>query len=309
MQSYTSRPYSADEDLQAILEFLLAVRPAERVASYPSPVDLHEMFALQQVQDNTRLWFDAGNHMIGYALVDHYNNLLFEFEPQAFTLEIEAEIIALGIACIQRAMQEEGETLTLDASCRASDTEKIAFLTRHGFEQQEGYSVYMVRPLDQPIPAPQLPEGFAIRHVLGEEEVEALVALHRAAVGTEHMTVEERLAMMSVPEYNAKLDLLAVAPDGRLVAYCMCSISEEENAATGRKEGYTDPVGTHPDFQRRGLARALMLTGLQALKQRGMDFAVLGTSGENIAMQRTAESVGFHVASTTLWFARPVTPA
>ncbi|MDX9955836.1 MAG: GNAT family N-acetyltransferase [Anaerolineae bacterium] len=309
MQNYTSRPYSADEDLQAILEFLLAVRPADRVASYPSPVDLHEMFALQQVQDNTRLWFDAEGHMVGYALVDHYNNLLFEFKPQAFTSEIEAEIIALGIACIQRATQEEGETLTLDASCRANDTEKIAFLTRHGFEQQEGYSIYMVRPLDQPISTPQLPEGFTIRHVLGEEEVEALVALHRAAVGTEHMTVEERLAMMRVPEYKPELDLLAATPDGQLVAYCMCGISEEENAATGRNEGYTDPVGTHPDFQRRGLARALMLTGLQALKQRGMDFAVLGTSGENIAMRRTAEAVGFHVESTTLWFARPVTPA
>ncbi|MBN1921755.1 MAG: GNAT family N-acetyltransferase [Anaerolineae bacterium] len=307
MQSLTSRSYSSNEDLQAILELLLAVRPADRVASYPSPVDLHEMFALQQVQNNTRLWFDAEDHMVGYALVDHYNNLLFEFKPQAFTPEIEIEIIALGIACIQRAMQEQGETLTLDASCRAGDTEKIAFLTRHGFEQQEGYSVYMVRPLDQPIPTPRLPEGFTIRHVVGEE-VEALVALHRAAVGTEHMTIEERLAMMRVPEYKPELDLLAVAPDGQLVAYCMCGISEEENAATGRNEGYTDPVGTHPDFQRRGLARALILAGLQALKQQGMDFAVLGTSGENIAMQRTAESVGFHVESTTLWFAHPVTP-
>ncbi|MDX9954044.1 MAG: GNAT family N-acetyltransferase [Anaerolineae bacterium] len=309
MPGYTSHPFSTNEDLQAILELLLAVRPAERVASYPSPVDLQEMFALQQVRNNTRLWFDAENHMCGYALVDHYNNLLFDFEPQAFTPEIETEIIALGIACIQRVMQEQDETLTLDASCRAGDTEKIAFLTRHGFEQQEGYSVHMVRPLDQPIPTPQLPEGFTIRHVLGEEEVEALVALHRAAVGTEHMTVEERLAMMHVPEYKPELDLLAVAPDGQLVAYCMCGISEEENAATGRNEGYTDPVGTHPDFQRRGLARALMLAGLQALKQRGMDFAVLGTSGENVAMQRTAEAVGFHVESTTLWFTRPVTPA
>ena len=71
-------------------------------------------------------------------------------------------------------------------------------------------------------------------------------------------------------------------------------------------EGYTDPVATHPAFQRRGLARALLLTGLQLLKQRGVDTAVLSTWGENTAMQQTAKSVGFGVQSTTILFAKQV---
>jgi ribosomal protein S18 acetylase RimI-like enzyme len=116
------------------------------------------------------------------------------------------------------------------------------------------------------------------------------------------MTVEYRLAMMRVPDYEPELDLIAVAPDGRFAAFCVCHISREENALTGRNEGYTDPVGTHPAFQRQGLARALLLTGLHLLKQRGMDRAILGTWGENIAMQRTAASVGFRVESTTIFF-------
>lgn len=86
----------------------------------------------------------------------------------------------------------------------------------------------------------------------------------------------------------------------------MCSISQEENARTGWNEGYTDPVATHPDFQRLELARALLLTGLHALKQRGMDTACLGTSSENVAMQQKALAVGFRVQSTTLWFSKPV---
>ena len=107
-------------------------------------------------------------------------------------------------------------------------------------------------------------------------------------------------------EYDSELDLLAIAPDGRFAATCMCSISQEENERTGRNEGYTDPVATHPDFQRRGLARALLLAGFLKLKQRGMDVAVLGTSNENMAMRQTAQAVGFRVQSTTLWFSRPV---
>lgn len=111
---------------------------------------------------------------------------------------------------------------------------------------------------------------------------------------------------MRTPEYNPELDLVAVAPDGALAAYCFCQISQQANARTGRNEGYTDPIVTHPRFQRRGLARALLLTGLRRLKQKGVEFAALGTSSENIAMQRTATSVGFGAQSTKLWFARPV---
>ncbi|MCA9975702.1 MAG: GNAT family N-acetyltransferase, partial [Anaerolineales bacterium] len=137
-------------------------------------------------------------------------------------------------------------------------------------------------------------------------EAAALAALHRAAFDTETMTVEERLATMHLPEYEAELDLVVIAPDGRFAAYCTCSISAEENARTGRNEGYTDPVATHPAFQRQGLARALLLTGLRMLQQRGVETAVLGTSSQNIAMQHVAASVGFQVQSTKLWFAKQV---
>ena len=65
------------------------------------------------------------------------------------------------------------------------------------------------------------------------------------------------------------------------------SISTEENALTGRMIGYTDPVGTHPDFQR--LCRALLLSLPATAEERGMD-ARLGTGSWNNAMQRAAQS-------------------
>jgi ribosomal protein S18 acetylase RimI-like enzyme len=123
------------------------------------------------------------------------------------------------------------------------------------------------------------------------------------------MTTEERLSMMTTPEYDPSLDLVAVAPGGALAAYCMCYISAEENARTGRNNGCTDPVATHPRFQRLGLARALLLHGLRLLRARGMDFARLGTSSDNIAMQRAAQSVGFRLEFANVWFEKPLRPA
>jgi len=298
--------YSGAKDLQSMINLLVAVKPADRITDYPSVVDLREALALTNVQDNTRLWFDTNDQIVGFAFVDPYNNLRFEFDQQAAHPDIKSEIVTWGVECIRRAMQESGESLTLDASCRDDDTERIALLEQHGFVMQEIRSLHMVRPLDKQIAMPQVPAGFNIRHVTSEQEVAALVALHRAAFGTENMTVEERLAMMRLPEYDPELDLAAIAPDGQFAAYCMCSISREENVRTGRNEGYADPVATHPDFQRRGLAKALLLTGFRKLKQRGIDVAVLGTSSENIAMQRIAKVVGFRVQSTKLWFAKPV---
>lgn len=306
MTIFRNRTYGEAKELQSMINLLLAVRPADRVTDYPSIIDLREMLALSNVQEKTRLWFDAHNQMIGFAFVDPYHNLRFEFDEQAAHLSIEPEIVSWGIECIRRAMQESGESVTLDASCQADNTRRIALLEQHGFVRQEIRSLHLVRPLNEPIPTPQMPAGFSIRHLAGEQEAKALVTLHRAAFGTKNMTVEERLAMMRVPDYEAALDLLAIAPDGSLAAYCICSISQEENERTGRNEGYTDPIATHPHFQRRGLAQALLLTGFHKLKQRGIERAVLGTSSQNEAMLRTAKAVGFRVQSTKLWFAKPI---
>lgn len=306
MTSLTSRLYRAPADLQALIDFLLATRPPARITDFPSVVDLHELLALPAVQRNTRLWFDEQGRLTGFALVDHYHNLRFELDRQSAPPGLMAEMVAWGEACMRRVPRESDTKLTLDASCRADDQEQIDLLRRHGFVPQAWRSLQMARALDEPIPTPQLPEGFTIRSVAGEEEVEALVALHRAAFGSKEMTVSERLAMMRVPEYDPALDLLAIAPDGRFAATCFCAISTAENARSGRNEGYTDPIATHPDFRRRGLARALLFTGLQLLQERGMDTAVLGTSSENIAMQKTAVAAGFQIASTTVWFAKMV---
>jgi ribosomal protein S18 acetylase RimI-like enzyme len=306
MANLSDRTYTSQQDLDLMLKLIATVRPAKRIGDYPGPADLRELLALAEVRQNTRLWFDAAGSLKLFALVDHYCNLLFELDPALATPNLEQEIIDWGVACIRRMSAADDEVQSLDASCRAEDSWRLAFLERHGFLKQESCSVGMQRSLAEPIPAPQLPPGFSIRPVRGEEEVQALVALHRAAFDSTSMTDEERLAMMRGPDYERELDLVVVAPDGRLAAYCVCTISAEENQRSGRKDGYTDPVATHPDFQKLGLGKALLCAGMSLLKARGAETAVLGTSSENIAMQKTALAVGFQVTSTKIWFSKPV---
>ena len=305
MAGFVSRSYEGEADLQVMTDLLLAARPAERIADYPSILDLQELFSRSGTHANMRLWEDDDGRLVGFAIVDlRQSSLHFEVVPQANGSNIATLIIAWGMERVQDAGRQPGESVELRTSCRGCYTERLALLERHGFVREEQCTLHMVRPLDEAIPTPQVPTGFAIRQVAGEHEAEALVALHRAAFGTENMTVEDRLSWMRVPEYDPELDLVAVAPDGTLAAYAFCSLSQEENAISGRRDGYTDPLATHPAFQRRGLARALLLTGFGLLKQRGVETARLSTGSWNTAMQETARSVGFRVDSTTAFFAK-----
>jgi ribosomal protein S18 acetylase RimI-like enzyme len=285
---------------------LAEVRLPERLADSPGMDDLREMLALPMVRANTRLWLDADDRLVAFALVDHYDNLVFEADWRRADDWLEGEIIAWGLACVQRGKPADGFPCSLDASCREDDLSRVALLERNHFIRQELRSLHFTRPLAEPIALPVLPEGFSLRPVDGAVETQAWVALHRAAFGTENMTEEERLAMTQSPDYDPVLDLVAVAPDGRLAGYCSCSFNRSENQAAGRSVGYADPVAVHPDFQRLGLAKALLLAGLHALKQHGIETAALGTSSENIGMQRAAESAGFCLESVMLWFSRAV---
>jgi len=70
--------------------------------------------------------------------------------------------------------------------------------------------------------------------------------------------------------------------------------------------GTTDPIGTHPDHRRKGLAQAVVSEVLCLLQAEGIRCVALGTSSDNLAMQRLADSLEFKVGSEKAWFSKPV---
>lgn len=280
-----------------MIDLITSVRPQKYLDDYPSKVDMEENFASTEIHTNTRLWFE-NSQLVGWAFVDNFRNVWWELDHQ-FEELLGKQIIEWGVDCIRRTLSND-EKATLDTSCREDNADRLSFLHKHGFKQEGATTFYMARSLSEPILKPRLPQGFVIRSVTGHQEADAIARTHRAAFGTEYMTTERRLAIMNTSEYDPSLDLVVIAPDGTIAAYCTCSINGQ------KLTGNTDPVATHPHYQRMGLARALLLHGLQLLKQRGMKSAHLGTSGDNMAMQKTAESVGFKVEHKTLWFSKGI---
>ncbi len=297
-----ARPYAGPTDLPALLALWPVCRPTGWETDFPSPADLIELLAAPEVAARTQVWEDAAGQVAGVRAGAQLR------QP---VLRLVAGGHGWRRGCARRAgaslapatwPRASGNPASLDTAWRAADGERIPLLRRHGFAEKMVRTLRYARSLAEPIPEPALPQGYVIRPVVGEAEVEALVALHRAAFGTEHMTAAERLTWMRTPDYDPALDLAAVAPDGSLAAYCFCALDREENRLSGRHDGATDPVATHPAHQGRGLARALLCAGMTLLRARGAERALLGTSSANRAMQAAAQAVGYRIESERVWF-------
>jgi len=270
------------------------------LANTQSITDFEEFIQLQTVQQNTRLWLDNSS-LIAFAYVDDFNNLCFEITPKISNPRLDQEIVDWGLACMREKNKLNGENAPLDSSCSALNPERINLLERMGFSQQEVRSLKFIRSLDDPITPSTLPQGYILRRVTSEEEVEQWVNLHRAAVGTENMTTEYRLAMIHAPTYDQDMDWVVVAPNGNLAAYCIGSVDEEDPTI-----GSLDPIGSHPEHQNRGLASALIAYGLCVLKSKGLKYAQFGTSSENLPMQQLGIRSGFKLKSESVWFSKIV---
>jgi len=262
--------------------------------------DFEEHVQMNSVRESLRLWH-VGSDLSGFAFVDEYANLWFEIAPEYSSDELEKEIIVWGVQVQRQRNLSSGESITLDHSCEAINTHRLEILTRNGFVQQSERSLLFSREVTGSIDEPIFPPGYTWRTVVPDDVVESLVELHRAAFGTEKMTVELRHAIMHAPQYEMDLDLLAVAPDGSLAGFCICSLDEDN-----RSIGHTDPIGIHPLHKRKELGKALVTAGITLLVSKGVKTIKLGTSSENSAMQQLARSLNFSCYSEKMWFSKNV---
>ena len=188
------------------------------------------------------------------------------------------------------------ETDALDANVDA-----IATLERRGFARAADapFMVHLARDLDA-LPDARAPEGFLLRTVR-EEDVGSRVAAHRSAFHPSRVTVESYRNVIEAWPYRSDLDCIAVASDGSVAAYCLGWLDDENRV------GELEPVGTHADSRRRGLAAAVCAFALRRLSEEGAARAVVYARGDAAypAPKLLYESLGFRAHARTIPFVRP----
>lgn len=192
----------------------------------------------------------------------------------------------------QRRLSGEGEV----GWVADGDEELIGELQTEGYEPAYELRLFLWDLTDAP-PSPELPTGWSLRSVAGEEEANDRRAASHAAFGSTMpgaMHLKRYLDFMRSPVYVPERDLVAVSPDGVIAAFTVW---------WGDPSGIAqiEPFGTHPDFHRKGIGRALIHHALGEMRTAGMRVARV-CSEDDPRARAFYSGVGFSDAGPLRWW-------
>ena len=164
-------------------------------------------------------------------------------------------------------------------------------------------------------PAPTVAQGYIVRSAAKDDD---LVSVHRASWQPQHLpfapehrpviepdatsafTRDNLAAIQSAWTYRRDLHLVVEAPDSSLVASCIAWFDEPNKTAA------IEPLGVHPDHRRRGLAGALTLHAVSAIRDAGGREVVIHPRGDPAypAASRAYFRIGFAPIDRTRRFAQ-----
>jgi ribosomal protein S18 acetylase RimI-like enzyme len=243
-----------------------------------------EWWAVQQREDPLviSLWYADGD-LVGWAWCspkaeldthierDHRDGPLFDLMLDWFESEVT------------RRAARQGE---IAAFLFDPPHDRVSAMAARGY-RPTGWFAHHHRPQMAPLPEPTLPEGFALRHVEGLDDVDRRVAVHRSAFAPSRMTPERYRDAMTKDHYRLDLDWVAVAPDGTFAAFCNIWLDPENRV------GLLEPVGTADGYRRLGLGRAVCLAAMAATMVAGADTSIVLSNGDNEASMALYRSIGF----------------
>lgn len=266
-------------------------------------VDMPYRLCSPAAQDaaNSRVWTDEQGEVIGFGVVQvPFSSLDWAAAPGHERLH--EEIVAWGVASLNEVAQQRGESFGYLLDSR-SDHDAVA--EAHGFVLDDWYMRSLALKFEQAPSAAPIPAGFKIRPLRGEDEVADYVALHRAAFQSRNMTTDWRSRTLSHPNYVPHLDLVAEDEAGALAAFCIGWLCELDGMVVGQIE----PLGVLPEYQGRGLGRAILLHSLQQFYKSGAKRLLIDAESSNPASQGLYEASGFREFSRTYKYFRRFEPA
>lgn len=165
----------------------------------------------------------------------------------------------------------------------------------------------MRRSLAEPLPDAAYPDDVTVRSFVPDQDDAAWVALNARAFASHpeqgRLTVADLHNRMGEGWFDAA-GFFVAERDGLLVGSHWTKVHPASESAESREVGEVYAVGVAPDAQGLGLGKALTLTGLQHLRDRGLDEVMLYVDGDNRAAVALYERLGFSTTAVDVMYAR-----
>ncbi len=276
----TMRSYKNDEDYWRIREFLRQVMLSNNRRDLSWHVTRWDYLFWSvnpdaekiKFEENVFLWETESGQIAAVLHPEDRGHIFLQIHPEFCTSALEEEMIATA----EKHLAVIGRDGNLKSWVWIDSQDNLLkeVLTRRGFERNEQawpLEYKHRRSLDEPLPGVPLISGYTIR-ALGDG-LELLERCYAAGLGLRQDDVnvarknrdhpEWYRSLQSAPLYRRDLDLVAVAEDGSIVAFCTIWFDDVTRTAC------FEPVATLPAHRKRGLARAMLTEGMHRLKHRG----------------------------------------
>jgi GNAT superfamily N-acetyltransferase len=290
------RNYQGEEDYWCIREFLRGVTIHNNHHEFSWSLlrwdywrwHVNENIFQQKLEDVITLW-EANGQIVAMLNPDTPGEAFFQIHP-AFRQEISISEM-LDVAETKLPQAKENGKRELLTWVNAADDEMKAIFSERGYALSRFKPEYMRRRFfTKPVPDPIIAGGYCIRALGDESELPARSWLswkvfHPDEPDEKYEGWEWYRNVQRVPLYRRDLDIVAVAPDGELAAFCTVWFDDVTRTAV------FEPVGTHPNHQKRGLGKAVMSEGLRRAARLGA--TVASVSSYSTGAHALYESMGF----------------
>jgi ribosomal protein S18 acetylase RimI-like enzyme len=298
------RPYRDAADLVRMRQLLVVGRQANSPASYMHPgyldFDTHYPPDEQENQRDFLLWermdADEGQPTLEAWAMYWRNEGAFDlFVSPALHGTPAHEVVMDAYLPWAEARAGEAGLKQLSHYCIFDDdTVMKRMYESYGFAviPADPPQPLFERSLDE-LPPIILPEGFMVQGVynLDDGRLRAQVTHSAFDPNDDWDGYWARYAQfIGSAVYNGERDLFVRSPDGRGAAACTIWFDPVTSV------GMFEPVGTHPDFQRKGLGKAVMAEGLRRMQAAGMRRASLVFNPNNMAARALYTSLGFRAS-------------
>ena len=282
-----------------VLHFLATVRSGEVCGYFHAGDFIWRSFSPEydyNRQENIRIWSDSKNgQIIGFAWIlpgdygEYFprQDILGMPDDREMLAWLEARMLKTIPPNESRRFETGGPTVN---SPYPNNALREATLKQAGY--QRAADIYLQMEFkDRHRLDYCLPQGFTISSVAQGLAIAKLIENRR-----QH-SLDRYRHLTHVDGYASDLDLAVVSSDGAVASYCICWYDGYSNS------GLFEPVGTLPNFRRRGLAKALMLEGIKRLLSKEATKIFVCPQATNQAAVALYQSVGFETISCDqTWF-------
>ena len=278
------RTYQSEDDYWRIREFLRRVPLLNDRHDYAWSLlrwdywrwHINENLFKLNLPDSIFLW-EVKGQIVAVLNPDTPGEAFFQLHPGYGEESLVSVMLDIAEQKLP-SIKDEGKKELIAWVNEADDSTKKLFTAR-GYVRSKFSAEHMRRRrLTMALPAPIPPEGYTLRALGDEDELPARSWLswkvfHPDEPDEEYQGWEWYRNVQRVPLYRRDLDLVAVAPDGELAAFCTIWFDDETRTAV---------------FE---LGKAVMAEGLRRAERLGATLATVSSYGK--AAHALYESMGF----------------